>query len=148
MVVVVPTTADLAAAEALVAGGALDPGGVLATFQIQPARLWMPRFSLRTSGSLMDPLRAIGLREVELGGTFDRILASGTLVVSDVLQEAFIEVTEQGTEAAAATAVVMTRSGAARPAIRELRVDRPFVVVVRHAATSVPLFIARVTDPR
>lgn len=149
MVVVIPVDDGLAAAERLItAGDALGPGGALAEFGAQQVRFALPRFTLRTSGSLMDPLRRIGLDAVEQAGPFDRLLVDDPLSISEVIQEAFIEVTEQGTEAAAATAVVMTRGGSAAPRIRDIRADRPFVAVVRHVASGTPLFIARVTDPR
>jgi len=67
------------------------------------------------------------------------------LQISQVVHEAFIAVDEQGTEAAAATAVVMAVSAI----MTEVRVtvDRPFLFVIHDRATATPLFMGRVTDP-
>ncbi len=68
------------------------------------------------------------------------------LAIAAVVHEAFIAVDEQGTEAAAATAVVM-REVSARMIDVELTVDRPFLFVLHDTATGTPLFIGRVSDP-
>jgi serpin B len=62
------------------------------------------------------------------------------------VHEAFVAVDEEGTEAAAATAVSMAVSGARRPDV-QLTVDRPFLFVLHDTATGTPLFIGRVSDP-
>ena len=68
------------------------------------------------------------------------------LYVDDVLHGACMEMTEEGTEAAAATVVVMkTRS--ARPQTLEFFLHRPFVLIVLHRPSGIPLFIAKVQSP-
>ncbi|MGI8994052.1 MAG: serpin family protein [Nocardioidaceae bacterium] len=67
------------------------------------------------------------------------------LYISAVLHEWFIAVDEEGTEAAAATAVVMAESAA--PAVTPFRLDRPFVFVIHDVETSTTLFVGRVADP-
>ena len=61
-------------------------------------------------------------------------------------QHAFIEVDEQGTEAAAATALTGVVS-APQPPDTVFRADRPFAFAVVHTPTGLPLFVGRVTDP-
>jgi serine protease inhibitor len=68
------------------------------------------------------------------------------LEIAAVVHEAFIAVDEEGTEAAAATAVVMRVASARRPEVK-LTVDRPFLLVLHDTATGTPLFIGRVSDP-
>jgi serpin B len=73
------------------------------------------------------------------------------LCISHVIHKAFIAVDKYGTEAAAATAVVMPRVTAApvepeKPL--EVRVDRPFAFAIQHVASGACLFLGRVTDPR
>jgi serpin B len=67
------------------------------------------------------------------------------LLIEDVIHEAFISIDEHGTEAAAATAVVIRVESAPQPA--ELSVDRPFLFFIQDQATGTVLFMGRVTDP-
>ena len=76
-----------------------------------------------------------------------RIRASGC-GSAKVLHKVFVEVDEEGTEAAAATAVVMGRGAGAAPQPIELRFDRPFLFVLSDLRTGAALFIGRVSDPR
>jgi serpin B len=68
----------------------------------------------------------------------------GGLFVDDVVHESFVSVDELGTEAAAATAVVMMDS--APPESVEMTVDRPFLFYVRDQPTETPLFVGRVVN--
>ena len=63
-----------------------------------------------------------------------------------MIHEAFISVDEEGTEAAAATAVVMAATSMPLEQV-ELAVDRPFLFLIRHDATGAVLFMGRVADP-
>jgi serpin B len=67
------------------------------------------------------------------------------LYISDVLHKAFINVAEKGTEAAAATAVVL--SAGAEPMGLEIHIDRPFLYFLRDQPTGAILFMGRVVDP-
>ena len=70
------------------------------------------------------------------------------LFISAVVHKAFVEVSEEGTEAAAATAVVMTRSAVhmhAEPPV--FRADHPFLFLIRDNRTGGLLFLGRITDP-
>ena len=69
------------------------------------------------------------------------------LFISDVIHEAYIAVDEEGTEAAAATAVVMRASGMPPDQLVELTIDRPFMFSLRDRETGAVLFLGRVTDP-
>jgi serpin B len=62
-----------------------------------------------------------------------------------VYHKAFVEVSEEGTEAAAATAVVIVRKS--MPAYFEFNVNRPFLVLIRHNSSGIILFMGRVTKP-
>lgn len=73
------------------------------------------------------------------------------LYISQVIHQAFIAVDQHGTEAAAATAVVMPRAVSApmeNPKPLEIRVDRPFAFAIQHQGSGACLFLGRVTDPR
>lgn len=70
------------------------------------------------------------------------------LFISNAFHEAFIKVDEEGTEAAAATAVVMATRGAMPAPPTEVVVDHPFVFLIRDTRTHTVLFLGRVSDPR
>ena len=69
------------------------------------------------------------------------------LYIGKVFHQTFVRVDEKGTEAAAATAVVMPRDGSAAPKVTQVNVDRPFLFAIRHAPTGAVLFVGQVTDP-
>jgi serpin B len=82
---------------------------------------------------------------------FSGITAAERLVISEVIHQANIDVDEKGTEAAAATAVVISATGgcgSSQPLkVITLRLDRPFFFVLRDVETGAILFMGRVTDP-
>ena len=109
--------------------------------------LALPKFSFEFKRILDEDLNALGM-----GIIFDSSAADFTNFaegkapwVATVVQKTFIDVNEEGTEAAAATAVVM-RDGAAATSY-ELDVDRPFVFFVRDDDTGTILFAGQVNDP-
>jgi serpin B len=68
------------------------------------------------------------------------------LFISDVLHQAFVDVTEEGTEAAAATIMAMTLGSMPEPPI-VFRADHPFLFVIRENSTGSILFMGRVQNP-
>ena len=84
---------------------------------------------------------------------FDRLAPrkpNDYLYISAVFHKTFIAVDEEGTEAAAATAVAMAVGAAAsqKPEPPEVKIDRPFLYAIQHVPSGACLFIGRVTDPR
>ena len=110
--------------------------------KLQPHKVQvaLPQFTLRARFSLLDTLQEMGLRNVS---DFSR-MAQPSPFLSKVVHEAYIDVNEQGTEAAAATAVVMSRS---LPRYIEFTADHPFVFCIFDASTESILFAGRVVDP-
>jgi serpin B len=70
------------------------------------------------------------------------------LYISEAFHQAFVKVDEVGTEAAAATAVVMALAGGPPAEPTEIRADRPFIFAIRDLGSGTILFIGRVVDPR
>jgi serpin B len=144
MTVIVPD--DLAAFEAQLSPARLDSiiGG-LATRQVA---LTFPRFSIETKAELVELLAALGMPSAfdPARADFSGITAEERLFISDVIHQANIDVDEAGTEAAAATAVVMRDSGAPGDPV-SLDVDRPFLFALRDLPTGAVLFLGRVVDP-
>jgi serpin B len=123
-------------------------GSVVSSLAPRQVALSMPKFSYTTTLALKDTLSAMGMRDAFVPGTADLSGIDGTreLFVGAVLHKAFVRVDEEGTEAAAATAVVVgTTSAPLDPVV--VNVDRPFVVLIRDLATGTILFLGRVTDP-
>lgn len=112
--------------------------------------LSLPRFRVEGAANLQAPLADLGVRRLFVPGEADlRGIADSRppLHVSAAVHKAVLQVDERGLEGAAATAVMMetTAAIAAPPVV--MRVDRPFLVLVRHLATGVVYFAARVTEP-
>jgi serpin B len=144
MTVIVPN--DLAAFEADLDAdafaaivGALSPADVV---------LSLPRFSTETKLALVETLRRLGMPlalEADLAD-FSGITTEERLFIAEVIHQANIDVDEAGTEAAAATAVVMD-TGAAPGELITLTVDRPFLFAIRDVQTGAIVFLGRITDP-
>ena len=114
----------------------------------QEVDVFLPKFKMTAQFSLARMLSAKGMPDAFDPGSADFSRMTGTkgLFISDVLHKAFVEVNEEGTEAAAATGVMMALSGAmGEPPV--FRADRPFVFVIRDNATGSILFVGRVADP-
>jgi serine protease inhibitor len=143
MTVIVPD--DLAAFEAaLTADGLTSITGALAD---APVALTLPKFSIETKAQLGDVLVALGMPTAfSDAADFSGITTAEQLVIDEVIHQANIDVDEKGTEAAAATAVVM-RAGSAPAEPVTLKVDRPFLFALRDVPTGAVLFLGRVGDP-
>jgi len=118
--------------------------------QTHLVELTMPRFSFRRSFALAETLSAMGMdAAIGSGADFSGMDGTDRLFISEVMHEAFVDVSEKGTEAAAATAVMMGGGGAPGelPPIVELAIDRPFLFVIRDTETGTILFTGRVMDP-
>ena len=112
----------------------------------------IPRFRMEPpTARLSDHLEALGMplafdAQADFGGI---ATLPGGLYISEVYHKAFIEVNEEGTEAAAATAVVMvTRSARPRPEPPRFIADHPFLFLLMDRQTGAVLFLGRVSDPR
>jgi len=110
--------------------------------------LTMPKFEYKFSMGLKDMLKDMGMKDA-----FNRVVADfsgmdGTrdLYIGDVLHKAFVSVDEAGTEAAAATAVIMVATGMP-PTPTELTLDHPFIFLIRDMETGTILFVGRVLNP-
>ena len=116
--------------------------------------LRLPKFTVKARHRLVPVLQALGMRAAFDGVAADFSPINGKdsgpdkLVVSEVAHQAWIQVDETGTEAAAATAVVMKRLGAPAGEPRKLVFDREFAFAIRDLRTGLLLFVGRVTDPR
>jgi serpin B len=116
-------------------------------------RLALPRFKVSFNADLVPPFRSAGMvrafepRRADFSGMVGPT-AHGRFAIGQIVHRAVIEVQEEGTEAAAATAVVMVLTSAPPPIQDNFRVDRPFLFYLVDDATGAILFQGRVVDPR
>jgi len=104
--------------------------------------VFLPRFSLQTRFELQDVLQRMGMvKAFTAEADFSGMTKRRGLFINRVIHEATIEVDEQGTEAAAATAVVLKRGP------RPFRADHPFLFLIRDLRTGCILFMGRVLEP-
>jgi len=121
--------------------------GILQGLSNKQVALTMPRFKFDSSFSLNQALSAMGMPLAFTDqADFSGMTGNRDLSISDVIHKAFVSVDESGTEAAAATAVIMrTTSMPLSPT--EVKVDHPFIFVIRDIQTGTVLFIGRVLNP-
>ena len=115
---------------------------------LQTGQVALPRFKVEHTVVLNRALAALGMRRA-FGpqADFTGMVSVGNLRISTVLHKAFVEVNEQGTEAAAATAVMMARTMFAPRPPFEFIADRPFLYVIQDDFTGVMLFAGVVREP-
>ena len=146
MIVIIPDKGRFGEIEAGLSASRLDE--IAAELSSTPVDLRFPKFEFRTQAGLLPALVALGLNEAvdPSRADFSRMTTEEKLFVAAVIHEAFIAVDEEGTEAAAATAVVMAASAAPSEPV-QLTVDRPFMFQIKDATTGSVLFFGRVMDP-
>lgn len=113
----------------------------------------LPKVSIEANYELNDPLIALGLGDAFSGAAdFSGLIEGagpGDLAISKVLQKTFLDIDEKGTEAAAATAIMMERTAIFIPDEEpvEFRADHPFLIALRHKTTGTVMFMGRVETP-
>jgi serpin B len=128
----------------------------IAALQPQQVSVALPKFAVeRGSFLLADVLKSIGMKlafdraKADFTGIANPATPADRLVISEVVHKTFVKVDEKGTEAAAATAVVMDRAGAAPPKAppQVFKADHPFLFLVRDLRSGAVLFLGRVVEP-
>jgi serpin B len=142
MTVVVPTAGT--GIDALI--GTLDDQrwqALVDGLSVTEVEVYLPRFELEYEKRLNDALIALGMGQAFTpAADFSRMTPGGGIWIDEVKQKSFISVDEEGTEAAAATVVVMVLS--AKPV---LRADRPFLFAIRERLSGTLLFVGKLADP-
>ncbi|MGA2205294.1 MAG: serpin family protein [Terracidiphilus sp.] len=114
--------------------------------------LTLPRFTLTQQFELSSTLSAMGMPQAFSGAAdFSGMTGKPDFTISAAIHKAFIDVNEQGTEAAAATAIEMVATAMQRPNNEPPPIvfdaDHPFLFLIRDTSTGAILFLGRVTDP-
>lgn len=107
----------------------------------------LPKFKVEEEYKLVPTLEKMGMKDVFTAHKADLSGISGSrdLVVSEVRHKAYIEVNEEGTEAAAATGVVVVPVSA--PIIPKFNVNRPMFFIIKHNSTKSILFAGKLCSP-
>jgi serpin B len=118
------------------------------TLEREQVALTMPKFEFDSDFSLKNTLAAMGMPAAfSAEADFSGMTGDRALFIAEVIHKAFVSVDEEGTEAAAATAVVMLESEMPGQPV-ELTIDHPFIFLIRDIETGAVLFVGRVVDPR
>jgi serpin B len=111
--------------------------------------VFLPRFKAESELSLKPVLMDMGMKAAFGAADFTGMSPRGKeLFIGHVLHKAFVDVNEEGTEAAAATAVIIGKLVSAPPEPKVFRADRPFVFAIRDNATGAALFLGRYSGPK
>jgi len=120
---------------------------IISDLQLTEVALMMPQFEFDSEFSLKDTLAEMGMPiAFSSGADFSGMTGDPELFISDVVHKAFVAVDEAGTEAAAATAVIMDLTAVPEPPV-EVTLDRPFIFLIRDIDTGAVLFVGRVLNP-
>ncbi|WP_069469695.1 serpin family protein [Candidatus Marithrix sp. Canyon 246] len=112
----------------------------------QHVQVSLPKFKINSKFNLSQTLQKLGMTDAFTSNAdFSGIDGSKNLSLDSVIHQAFVEVNEKGTEAAAATAIFMTRGLAVKTP--EFRADHPFIFLIRHNDSGNILFMGRVVNP-
>ena len=147
MVILLPDAGGFEAFEETLDAGRL--AAILAGLSGLTVDLTMPRFTFEWDASLKGLLTAMGMGVAfRSAADFSGMTGARDLLIQDVIHKAFVAVDEEGTEAAAATAVIFEATSAPPTVSVTVRVDRPFIFLIRDRPTGAILFLGRVLDPR
>src|SRR5262249_5997757 len=118
-------------------------------FHERKGTLDLPRFTMRYSADLKAPLWTMGIKSALTPNADFSGMSNSRLYLSKIEHQSFVEVNEQGTEAAAVTTGIVSMSAVLNePPPFQMVVDRPFLFVISDQKTKSILFMGMVFDPR
>jgi len=145
MIILLPQAGQFEAFEGSLDAQQVD--GIIAGLEAGEVALTMPKFEFESDFGLKETLAAMGMPVAfSEDADFSGMTGNRDLFIADVIHKAFVSVDEAGTEAAAATAVVMTLTAAPEIPV-EVTVERPFIFLIRDIETGTILFVGRIVDP-
>ena len=147
MIVLLSKENDLQEAEDALNEGEFEE--IVGSIESQQVKVYFPKFKLETEYLLSDTLIDMGMPAAFTSAAdFSGMDGTTGLYISDVVHKAFIEVNEEGTEAAAATAVVFAKGmSPEEETIPVFRADHPFIFMIQDDETGNILFIGRISNP-
>ena len=122
--------------------------GWLGSLEQRQVSVYLPSFKITARYGLKPLLSAMGMPDAfSMAADFSGLNGAKNLYITDVIHQAFVAVDEEGSEAAAATAVVIGLKSMPPSERVVFRADRPFVFLLRHKPTGTTLFMGRVANP-
>ena len=122
-----------------------------ASYKVKPISFTMPKFKVEYKKKLNDVLSQLGMSVAfnPVQADFSRINPDIRLYISKVMHKTFIDVSEEGTEAAAVTSVEIcfTSTGGGGESIPTMRVDHPFIFAIHEIDTGAILFLGKISKP-
>ena len=123
--------------------GAVEWKEIVDSFRETDLRLFLPRFRIAHERTLNDDLAALGMVDAfDDRADFTRLSPVDGLSISEVKQKSWVEVNEEGTEAAAATVVAVRETS-----VSVVRADRPFLFLIRERLSGTILFVGKLASP-
>ncbi|WAI00499.1 serpin family protein [Methanogenium organophilum] len=146
MLVLLPKDGDITTAETAL--GTTELADAIASMEPGQVEVFFPKFTMETTYFLPDTLAGMGM-PTAFGDEADFSGMDNTrfLFITDVIHKAFVEVNEEGTEAAAATAVIVGRGVSVEQPVPVFRADHPFIFLIEDDETGSLLFMGKVADP-
>jgi serpin B len=146
MVILLPASGNFEAFEEGLQAQQVD--AIINDLQNTQVTLTMPQFKFDSEFSLKDTLAGMGMRDAFSpdDADFSGMTGNPELFISDVVHKAFVAVDEAGTEAAAATAVIVGATAIPEHPV-EVTIDHPFIFLIRDIQTGTILFVGRVLNP-
>ncbi len=154
MFIVLPREDDLKAVEEGLGAGQLSSWKSL--LALEKVNVYLPKFKFETKYFMAKDLQTMGMPSaftpgIDFGGMadFSGMTGDRKLNIDEVIHQAFVEVNEEGTEAAAATAVIMKMMAGPQPPRppKTFKADHPFIFIIQDRATDNILFMGRVAEP-
>jgi len=147
MEIIVPDEGNFVAFEAELDSAKLNE--ILTQMQSTSVELGLPKFNFTSEFKLSDQLSQLGMPNAfdENRADFSGMTGGRDVYIDNVIHKAFVTVDEKGTEAAAATAVVIAPTSIEPVETITLIINRPFIFVIRDKPSGQILFIGRVLDP-
>ncbi len=145
MVILLPEAGKFEAFEGLLNVQLVEE--IVGKIESRQVALMMPKFEFESDFSLKEILAALGMPVAFSGGAdFSGMTGNLDLFIANVVHKAFVSVDEAGTEAAAATAVVVKLTAAPETPV-EVTIDHPFIFLIQDIETGTILFVGRVVNP-
>jgi serpin B len=150
MLFVLPKAGRFEEMEATLSSSSVD--AIVEDFSAQQVHLTLPKFTFESEFDLSTTLAQMGMPSAFRppgpdGADFSGMTGQRDLYISAVLHKAYVAVDEEGTEAAAATAVIMKLTSAMPDPLVQMTLDHPFLFLIRDRDSGTILFVGRIMDP-
>ena len=145
MVILLPDSGEFKGFEKSLDAGKVS--GIISDIENKQVALTMPKYEFESAFMMKETLKAMGMTDAFTDmADFSGMTGKRDLYIDNVVHKAYVGVDEAGTEAAAATAVIMKLTAMPAEPV-EVTVDRPFIFLIRDIETNAILFLGRVVNP-